>query len=47
MSHAIHRVIRFEIAGPHILNVAFEDGTEQRIDFRPVLKGLYLGRCRM
>jgi hypothetical protein len=43
MSHAIHRVVHFEIVGPHILNVAFEDGTEQRIDFRPVLKGVLFG----
>ncbi|MEA2345377.1 MAG: hypothetical protein QOF63_3546 [Thermoanaerobaculia bacterium] len=43
MSHAIHRVTRFEIVAPHILNVAFEDGTEQRIDFRPVLKGVLFG----
>jgi len=43
MSHAIHRVTGFEIAGPHVLNVAFQDGTEQRIDFRPVLKGVLFG----
>jgi hypothetical protein len=43
MSHAIHRVTRFEIVGPHILNVAFEDGMEQRIDFQPVLKGVLFG----
>ena len=43
MTHAIHRVTRFEIVGPHILNVAFDDATEQRIDFRPVLKGVLFG----
>jgi hypothetical protein len=43
MSHAIHRVTHFEILGPHVLNVAFDDGTEQRIDFRPVLKGVLFG----
>jgi hypothetical protein len=43
MSHAIHRVIRFEIVGPYVLNVAFEDGTDQRIDFRAVLKGVLFG----
>jgi len=43
MSHAIHRVTRFEIVGPHILNVSFDDETEQRIDFRPVLKGALFG----
>lgn len=39
MSHAIHRVARFEIVGPYTLALWFEDGTEQQIDFRPVLEG--------
>jgi hypothetical protein len=43
MRHAIHRVTRFEIVGPHVLNVSFDDETEQRIDFRPVLKGALFG----
>jgi len=43
MSHAIHRVTRFEIVAPHILNVFFNDETQQRIDFRPVLKGVLFG----
>jgi len=43
MSHPIHRVTRFSIAGPYTLVVAFVDGTEQRIDFRPVLHGPLFG----
>ena len=43
MSHPIHRVTRFSIIGPHTLEVAFTDGTEQRIDFRPVLHGPLFG----
>src|SRR3954464_5289051 len=43
MNHAIHRVTRFEIVGPYTLNVSFQDGTEQRINFGPVLKGVLLG----
>jgi len=43
MSHAIHRVIRFEIVGPHTLKVGFEDDTKQRIDFAPVLRGVIFG----
>jgi hypothetical protein len=43
MIHAIHRVERFEIVGPYTLAVGFEDGTEQRIDFRPVLEGELFG----
>ncbi len=43
MSHAIHRVELFEIVGPYTLALRFEDGTEQRIDFRPVLEGELFG----
>lgn len=39
MDHPIHRVERFEIVGPYTLSLEFEDGTRQRIDFRPVLEG--------
>jgi hypothetical protein len=43
MSHPIHRVTRFRIDGPYTLVVAFADGTEQCIDFRPVLHGPLFG----
>ena len=43
MIHAIHRVTRFSIVGPYTLAVAFSDGTEQRIDFKPVLHGALFG----
>jgi hypothetical protein len=43
MSHPIHRVTRFSIIGPYTLSVAFADGSEQRIDFKPVLHGLLFG----
>ena len=39
MDHPIHRVRRFEIVAPYTLALEFEDGTHQRIDFRPVLEG--------
>jgi len=39
MSHEIYRVVSFEKVAPFILRVAFDDGTSQVIDFRPVLKG--------
>ncbi len=39
MRHPIHRVSRFEIVGPYTLAVSFADGTEQVIDFEPVLHG--------
>ncbi len=38
-SHPIHRVRSFEIVGPYVLRVRFEDQTEQVIDFGPVLGG--------
>jgi Family of unknown function (DUF5946) len=47
MTHAIHRVERFEVVGPYSLALRFEDGTEQRIDFRPVLEGELFGHYRM
>lgn len=43
MTHPIHRVVRFDIVAPFTLAVAFADGTEQRIDFRPVLEGPIFG----
>lgn len=39
MNHPIYRVIACEIVGPYTLRVAFDDKTEQVIDFRPVLEG--------
>ena len=43
MSHPIHRVTRFDIVGPYTLAVTFTDGTQQQIDFRPVLHGALFG----
>lgn len=43
MGHAIHRVQHFEIVGAYSLALRFEDGTEQHIDFRPVLEGEVFG----
>ncbi len=43
MKHAIYRVIDFRIVGPYKLRVAFDDETDQVIDFRPVLEGPIYG----
>ncbi len=43
MAHAIHRVTRFSLAGPYTLRMSFADGTEQTIDFQPVLRGQVFG----
>jgi hypothetical protein len=43
MGHVIHRVDQFEIVGPYTLTVRFTDGSQQRIDVRPVLEGEVFG----
>lgn len=43
MDHPIHRVQRFEIVAPYTLVLQFDDGIQQRIDFRPVLEGEIFG----
>ena len=43
MHHPIFRVRRCQIVGPFTLRVDFDDGTEQVIDFRPVLAGELFG----
>lgn len=39
MTHEIYRVTKFTIVGPYTLQIDFDDESEQRIDFRPVLAG--------
>ena len=39
MRHAIHRVTGVRIVGDYTLEVEFADGSEQNIDFRPVMAG--------
>jgi len=46
MSHPIHRVRGFRISAPYTLLVEFEDGTEQTINFLPVLCGSLYGPLR-
>ena len=46
MKHAIYRVEAFAIVGPHELRVRFDDGTEQTIDFEPILVGELYGPLR-
>ena len=41
--HAIHRVEHFKSVDPYTLSLRFADGTQQRIDFRPVLEGQLFG----
>lgn len=46
MNHPIHRVVSFTPAGPYALAIRFDDGTEQHIDFEPVLHGALFGPLR-
>lgn len=46
MSHPIFRVVSFAVAGPYTLQVSFDDGSSQVIDFRPVLCGELFGPLR-
>jgi len=39
MKHSIYRVEAFDKVAPYTLRVRFDDGTEQTIDFQPVLAG--------
>src|SRR5438034_1219796 len=39
MKHPIYKVVEFDIAAPYVLCVRFDDGTTQRINFKPVLAG--------
>ncbi len=39
MSHPIYKVVDFNIEGQYTLRVHFNDGTQQTIDFEPVLEG--------
>ncbi|MBU4224874.1 MAG: DUF2442 domain-containing protein [Chloroflexi bacterium] len=44
--HELYDVVDFEIVGDYTLRVAFDDGTEQVINFLPVLYGELYGPLR-
>ena len=46
MIHPIYRVQDFHILRPYTLRIAFDDGSEQVIDFQNVLAGELLGPLR-
>ena len=46
MPHPICRVVAFDIVCTYTLRVRFDDGTEQTIDFRPILAGELYGPLR-
>lgn len=43
MEHKIYRVVSFEPVRPFTLQVTFDDGSKQTIDFRPILTGEIYG----
>jgi hypothetical protein len=46
MTHRVYRVVSPEIVSAFTLRIAFDDGTEQIIDFAPVLVGEFYGPLR-
>ena len=44
--HLICRVVSFCQEGEYRLRVGFDDGSEQRIDFEPILRGEIFGELR-
>lgn len=46
MKHLMVGVAEFEIVGPYSLRLTFDDRSECRIDFEPVLYGYYYGPLR-
>jgi hypothetical protein len=46
MAHLISRVQDFEIISAYTVRVAFDDGSEQVINFEPVLRGELYGPLR-
>lgn len=39
MNHSIYRVTALKVVAPYTLNIQFDDGTNQTINFKPILKG--------
>lgn len=46
MIHPIYRVTSFSRVAAHTLRVNFDDGTEQTIDFSPILSGELFGALK-
>ena len=46
MHHPIFRVQSFEIVGPYVLRILFDDNKVQTINFRPILAGELYGPLR-
>ena len=44
--HRLFRVTEFQIVGGYTLRIHFNDGTEQTVDFEPVLYGPVFGPLR-
>jgi hypothetical protein len=46
MTHPIYRVRSFEIVTDYVLEIRFDDGAEQTINFLPILAGEIYGALR-
>ena len=46
MTHPVHKIVAFELVGPHCIKIEFADGLTRTIDFRPLLEGELFGPMR-
>lgn len=46
MQHRIYRIVSFKIVGDYMLDIQFDDGARQSIDFYPILNGEMFGPLR-
>ncbi len=44
--HELYSVTAFQIVGPYTLHITFDDGSEQTINFEPILHGQLYGPLR-
>lgn len=44
--HELYEVTSFRIVGPYVLDIWFDDGASQRVDFEPILYGQLFGPLR-
>lgn len=46
MIHPIYRIVSVQMVAPYTLRILFDDGTDQTIDFLPILSGPIYGPLR-
>ena len=46
MAHGIYRVVAFRVVGQYTIEITFDDGLVQTVNFEPVLRGQVFGPLR-